>query len=123
MNLLASIAAVCLASAAILHSYVYMCRKLPAVQKGRYPQNGLLQTLLDLLWIILAACGFLCAWLIKGYMLGFAAVLFFIVLPLVIQPALAKMFGYHNLRAFLEAADAEEDAARNRREKCSEDRD
>lgn len=112
-SLLASLAAISLTAGAVLHSYACMCRKLPPLRKGRYPQSRVLQLLLELAWILLAGFAFLCAWLLQGYYLGLSAVLYFIVLPILIQPAMAKQFGFYNLREYVEAVDAWAEAAEN----------
>jgi hypothetical protein len=93
-----------LMAGALLHSFSLMCRKLPPERRpAAYPRRGFEQILLNIAWILLAATGLRQAFLLS-FTADFVAIgIYFLVLPFVFQPALARAMGFRSLREYVEA--------------------
>lgn len=102
----ATLCALLLLAAGLLHSASFMCRKLPPARRPAwYPKRKLEQTLLDLSWICLLIWALGAAFQLSTS-LGFAAgALYFIALPFVLQPPMARLLGFRNLRHYLDLID------------------
>ena len=102
----ATISALLLFLAALLQSASYLCNKLPGPKRpGWFPKDRLSRTIFDLSWILLFIAGTALAFKI-GLWLGLVAVvLYFLGLPFVFQPALARLLGYRDLRALVDDLD------------------
>ncbi|BCR04014.1 hypothetical protein DESUT3_10830 [Desulfuromonas versatilis] len=104
--MLPTLSALLLFLAALLHSFSFMCRKLPAGRRPRlYPGSGGARVLLDLTWLLLFLTGAWLALQISTTLGILAAVVYFVVLPFVFQPPMARMMGFASLRAYLETVD------------------
>jgi len=103
----ASLSAILLFAAALIQSTSYLCKKLPAARcPAWYPRARLARTLLDLCWILLFAVGAMAAFRISPWLALVAGLLYFLVLPFVFQPTLARLLGFRNLRALVEYLDS-----------------
>lgn len=102
----ATVCALLLLAAGLLHSASFMCRKLPAAQRpGWYPHRLFEQTLLDLSWICLLIWALGIAFRLS-ITLGLAAlVIYFIALPFALQPPMARLLGFRSLRHYLDLID------------------
>ena len=102
----ATVCALLLLTAGLVHSACFMCRKLtPSRRPGWYPQRPLAQTLLDLSWICLLIWALGIAFRLS-ITLGLAALaIYFIALPFALQPPMARLLGFRNLRHFLDLVD------------------
>ncbi len=87
-----------------LHSFSLMCRKLPPERRPSiYPRRLFEVIALNGAWILLAATGLGQAFSLS-LTAGFVAIaIYFLVLPFVFQPTLARMMGFANLREYVEA--------------------
>ncbi len=104
--MLPTVSALLLFLAALLHSFSFMCRKLPPARRPRaYPRAGTTQALLDLVWVIVFLTGAGLAFKLSTGLGIAAAVLYFLVLPFVFQPPMARMMGFSSLRDYLETVD------------------
>lgn len=100
----ATASALLLVMAGLLHSFSYMCRKLPRSRRPpAYPRHPSAQIALDALWIVLLLAGLKLAFDISLPLGGIAVAIYFIALPFVFQPPLAKMMGFRDLKDYLEA--------------------
>lgn len=106
----ATVCALLLLAAGLLHSASFMCRKLPAAQRpGWYPQRLFEQTLLDLSWICLLIWALGIAFRLS-ITLGLAAlVIYFIALPFALQPPMARLLGFRSLRHYLDLIERSRD--------------
>lgn len=111
--MIASAAALLLTSAGVLHSYSFMCRKLPSDRvKGYYPSSLNLQIALNGCWILMALAGFLLTYSISPALCGLALGIYFLVLPFLLQPALARLLGFRNLTEYVETVDRNDSIGR-----------
>lgn len=101
-----TICALLLLAAGLVHSVSFMCRKLPPARRPEwYPKRPAEQTLLDLTWICLLIWAMGIAFRLSTT-IGLAALaLYFIALPFALQPPMAKLLGFRNLRHFLDLVD------------------
>lgn len=98
--------ALLLLAAGLIHSFSLMCRKLPAERHPAfYPRRPLLRTAIDLVWVLLFLAGIRLAFTLATTLGIVAALLYFIALPFVFQPPLAKMLGFRDLRDYVETAE------------------
>lgn len=102
----ATVCALLLLAAGLVHSASFMCRKLPLARRpGWYPKRPFEQTLLDLSWICLLIWALGIAFRLSTT-LGMAALaIYFIALPFALQPPMARLLGFRNLRHFLDLVD------------------
>lgn len=102
----ATLCALLLLAAGLLHSASFMCRKLPPARRPQwYPKRKLEQILLDLSWICLLIWGLGGAFWLSTPLGLTAAVVYFVALPFALQPPMARLLGYRNLRHFLDTVD------------------
>lgn len=102
----ATLSALLLLVAGLLHSISLMCRQLPQPRRpALYPRRALSQGLIDLTWFILFLYGAALAFTLSLWLGVAASAIYFFVLPFVFQPPLAQMFGFKNLREYLDAVD------------------
>ena len=98
--------ALLLLTAGLLHSCSLMCRKLPPERRPAcYPVAPLGRGAVDLGWIILFLAGIRLAFSLSLWLGIVAALIYFIVLPFVFQPSLARMLGFRNLRDHLDTVE------------------
>lgn len=102
----ATVCALLLLVAGLLHSASFMCRKLPPARRPDwYPKRLFEQTLLDLSWICLLIWALGIAFRLS-LTLGLAAlVIYFIALPFALQPPMARLLGFRSLRHYLDLID------------------
>lgn len=100
----ATASALLLLAAGLLHSFSYMCRKLPRSRRpSLYPRHPSAQIALDVLWIALLLVGLSLAFALSPILGATAVVIYFVALPFVFQPPIARMMGFKGLRDYLEA--------------------
>lgn len=103
----ASLSAILLFAAALIQSTSYLCNRLPEARcPAWYPRNRLARTVLDLSWILLFAVGALAAFHISPSLALVAGLLYFLVLPFVFQPTLARLLGFRSLRELVAYLDS-----------------
>ncbi len=102
----ATLSALLLMVAGLLHSFSFMCRKLPRQRQPKlYPHRRGGQIALDLSWVGLFLAGISLAFRLSTP-LGVAAVLlYFIALPFAFQPSLARMMGFNDLQDYVDTLD------------------
>ena len=99
----ATLAAVLLIVAGIVHKYSFMCRKLrPTDLKVYYPQTAGGQLLFDMCWILLAAAGLHITFGLSMILAAVAAAIYFLLLPFILQPPLARLLGFKSLTEYVE---------------------
>jgi hypothetical protein len=102
----ATLAAILLIAAGIIHNYSFMCRKLkPAELKVFYPVTALGKLFFDLIWIVIATCGLYLTYQLSATLCAVAAVIYFLLLPFVLQPPLAKLLGFASLTDYVQHID------------------
>ena len=100
--------ALLLLAAGLLHSFSLMCRKLPPKRHHAiYPSTPLGRGAIDLGWIVLFLAGIHLALSLSPWLGVVAAIIYFVVLPFVFQPSLARMLGFRNLRDYLDTVGRE----------------
>lgn len=100
----ATASALLLLAAGLLHSFSYMCRKLPRSRRPTfYPRHPTFQIAIDAVWIVMLLGGLNLAFGISLALGGVAVVIYFVLLPFVFQPPMARMLGFSGLRDYLEA--------------------
>lgn len=98
--------AILLLAAGLFHSFSLMCRKLPPKRRpAAYPSTPLGRGVIDVGWIVLFLSGIRLAFGLSPWLGIVAAIIYFVVLPFVFQPSLARMLGFCNLRDYLDAVD------------------
>ncbi len=98
--------ALLLLAAGLIHSFSLMCRKLPAGRTPAfYPRPLLLRTAVDLAWLLLFLAGIRLAFQLSTMLGVVAAALYFVALPFVFQPPLARMLGFRDLRDYVESTE------------------
>jgi hypothetical protein len=98
--------ALLLLAAGLIHSFSLMCRKLPPARRPDiYPASPLAQGALNLSWIILFLAGIRLAIGLSVWLGVMAIIIYFVVLPFVFQPSLARMLGFRGLRDYLDTVD------------------
>lgn len=98
--------ALLLLAAGLLHSFSLMCRKLPPTRRPvGYPSTPLAQGALNLCWIFLFLAGIRLAFGLSLWLGLMATIIYFLVLPFVFQPSLARMLGFRSLRDYLDSVD------------------
>lgn len=99
-------AAVLLVSAGVIHNYSFMCRKLPPEHINvAYPDFMTGKILLNLSWVAMALYGFLLCYNISLLLCGAAVAIYFLVLPFLLQPLLARMLGFSSLTEYVNRID------------------
>ncbi len=102
----ATLCALLLVAAGLLHSASFMCRKLPAARRpGWYPQGSGSAALLDLAWITLLIWAQALAFGLSTTLGLTAAAVYFVVLPFALQPPMARLLGFRSLRHYLEVVE------------------
>jgi hypothetical protein len=100
--------ALLLLAAGLAHSFSLMCRKLPPKRHPTvYPSKPLGRGAINFVWIILFLTGIRLAFSLSFWLGIMAALIYFIVLPFVFQPSLARMLGFRNLRDYLDTVERE----------------
>jgi hypothetical protein len=100
--------ALLLLAAGLVHSFSLMCRKLPPKRHPAvYPAGPLGRGAIDLAWIVLLLAGIRLAFSLSPWLGILGAIIYFVVLPFVFQPSLARMMGFRNLRDYLDTVDRE----------------
>ncbi len=102
----ATLSALLLMAAGLLHSFSFMCRKLPPERCPRlYPRHRGGQIALDLGWVGLFLTGISLALLLSTPLGITAGLIYFIALPFVFQPSLARMLGFKDLQDYVDTID------------------
>lgn len=100
---LATLCAFLLLVAGAIHSFSFMCRKLPPESRPQhYPRKRGGQILLDLLWVLIFFAGIQLAFILSVTLGIVAGILYFVLLPFVYQPMIAKMIGFKGLKDYME---------------------
>ncbi len=98
--------ALLLLAAGLTHSFSLMCHKLPSERcPAFYPRHPLLRTIVNLVWLLLFVAGIRLAFVLATMLGIVAAILYFVALPFVFQPPLARMLGFHNMKDYLETTE------------------
>lgn len=98
--------ALLLLAAGLLHSFSLMCRKLPPTRRpALYPSTPLAQGALNSGWIVLFLAGIRLAFGLSLWLGVVGTIIYFMVLPFVFQPSLARMLGFRGLRDYLDTVD------------------
>ncbi len=101
-----TLAAILLLCAGIIHNYSFMCRKVPkGALKVSYPTSQIGQLLLDLSWLLMAMAGLLICYQISEILCLIAAGIYFLLLPFLLQPHLARLLGFNSLTDYVETID------------------
>lgn len=107
----ATLAAILLIAAGILHNYSFMCRKLPSAElKVSYPATAVGKLLFDLGWMVLAASGLYLTLRLSFVLCAVATALYFLLLPFLLQPALARLLGFASLADYVSYIDRSQDS-------------
>lgn len=102
----ATLAAVLLIAAGIIHNYSFMCRKLKSEElKAFYPTTPGGKLIFDLGWIILATTGLYLTSSLSLMLCAVAVAIYFLLLPFMLQPLLARLLGFTNLRQYVNHID------------------
>ncbi|PLX81686.1 MAG: hypothetical protein C0617_16485 [Desulfuromonas sp.] len=102
----ATLSALFLFAAALLQSFSYLCRKLPAERRPNiYPRNQWAQAGIDLSWICLFGAGIVPAFGLSAWLGAVALIAYFVILPFAFQPSMARLMGFKSLRDYLETVD------------------
>ncbi len=102
----ATLAAILLIAAGIIHNYSFMCRKLRTSElKISYPTTPLGKLIVDLSWVAMAASGLYLALRLSPLLGAVAAVIYFFLVPFALQPPLARLLGFRNLTDYVEHTD------------------
>ena len=102
----ATLAAILLICAGIIHNYSFMCRKLrPEKRKVIYPATPAGQLLFDVSWILLATVGLFLSLNLSPLLCAVAAAIYFLLLPFVLQPPLARLLGFRSLSDYVNHID------------------
>jgi len=102
----ATLAAILLIAAGIIHNYSFMCRKLkPEELKVFYPVTPLGKLSFDLSWMLMAAAGLYLTFALSKILAAVAAAIYFLLLPFVLQPPLARLLGFSSLAEYVEHID------------------
>ncbi len=97
----ATLAAVILLGAGIIHNYSFMCRKLAAKKLSHYyPASLLGKTLFNLSWVGMAGYGLVLCSQLSTALFWFAALFYFLALPFLLQPQLARLLGFSSLTEY-----------------------
>lgn len=92
--------------AGIIHNYSFMCRKMkPEELKVFYPVKPVGKLIFDGSWILLAAAGLFLTLDLSAVLTAVAALIYFLLLPFILQPPLAKLLGFHSLADYVEYID------------------
>ena len=102
----ATLAAVLLICAGIIHNYSFMCRKLkPSELKIFYPKSTVGRLLFDTGWISMAAAGLYLTFNLSMVLSAVAGVIYFLILPFLLQPPLARLLGFRSLSEYVKHID------------------
>jgi len=102
----ATLAAVLLICAGIIHNYSFMCRKLkPEELKVFYPGTPIGKLIFDGGWMLMAATGLYLTFKLSMVLSALAAAIYFILLPFVLQPPLARLLGFSSLSEYVNHID------------------
>lgn len=101
-----TLAAVLLICAGIIHNYSFMCRKLaPSELKVAYPTSQFGKLLLDSSWMLMVAAGLYLTYRLSLVLSAVATVIYFLLLPFLLQPPLARLLGFRNLSEYVRHID------------------
>ena len=104
-----TLAAILLIVAGIMHNYSFMCRKLnPAGLKVPFPATVGGKLALDLSWILLATAGLYLTFNLSPILCAVATAIYFLLLPFLLQPPLAKLLGFRNLTEYVEHIESQD---------------
>ncbi len=102
----ATLAAILLIGAGIIHNYSFMCRKLkPEELKVLYPRSPVGKLIFDLSWMLMAAAGLYLTFQLSMLLSAVATVIYFLLLPFILQPPLARLLGFKNLATYVNHID------------------
>lgn len=102
----ATLAALLLICAGIIHNYSFMCRKLkPEELKVFYPHSPFGKLVFDLSWMLMAAAGLYLTFRLSMLLSAVATAIYFLLLPFVLQPPLARLLGFKNLTDYVDYID------------------
>ncbi|SHJ42314.1 hypothetical protein SAMN02745165_02319 [Malonomonas rubra DSM 5091] len=97
----ATLAALLLIVAGIIHNYSFMCRKLaPGELKAVYPTTAVGKLILDLSWVGFAAVGLFLTFALSLPLGVLATVMYFLL-----QPPLARLLGFKGLTDYVKHID------------------
>lgn len=98
----ATLAAVLLIAAGIIHNYSFMCRKLNAEQLNIfYPATPIAKLIFDFSWILMAAAGLYLTFNLSMVLCALATAIYFLLLPFLLQPPLARLLGFRSLADYV----------------------
>jgi hypothetical protein len=99
----ATLAAVLMIVAGIIHNYSFMCRKLePEELQVFYPNSPIGKLIFDTGWMVLAMTGLYLTFTLSLVLSALAAAIYFLLLPFLLQPPLARLLGFKNLTEYIE---------------------
>lgn len=105
----ATIAALLLICAGILHNYSFMCRKLkPEQLKVFYPSAPTARLAFDMGWMLMAAMGIYLTFSLSMVLAAIATAIYFLLFPFILQPPLARLLGFKNLREYVDYVEKQE---------------
>lgn len=105
----ATIAALLLICAGILHNYSFMCRKLkPEQLKVIYPSTPTARLAFDMGWMLMAAMGIYLTFSLSMVLAAIATAIYFLLLPFILQPPLARLLGFKNLQEYVDYVEKQE---------------
>lgn len=102
----ATLAAVLLICAGIIHNYSFMCRKLkPEDLKVFYPTSPVGKLVFDASWILMATVGLYLTFNLSMLLSAIAVAIYFLLLPFILQPPLARLLGFNSLADYVNQID------------------
>ena len=102
----ATLSAILLSCAALIQSTCYLCNKLPESRRPQwFPKDRLSRTMLEISWILLFLLGASSAFRIDMWLGLLGIGLYFLALPFLFQPALARLLGFASLSELVEFID------------------
>ncbi len=102
-------AAIILLCAGVIHNYSFMCRKVPAATlNAYYPATPSGKFLFNLSWMSMAGYGFLLCSKISTLLFWVAVAVYFLLLPFLLQPQLARLLGFKSLSDYIATVDEQQ---------------
>ncbi len=86
-----------------------MCRKVPATAlRAFYPATPAGKFLFNLSWMSMAGYGFLLSSKISTLLFWVAVAVYFLLLPFLLQPQLARLLGFSSLSDYVACVDRQD---------------
>ena len=105
----ATLSAIFLSLAALIQSASYLCNKLPEARRPQwYPRDRLSRTMLEISWILLFLLGAAGAFRVDPWLGLLGLALYFLALPFLFQPALARLLGFSSLAELVDFIDRQD---------------